>query len=172
MANVIPHYAGMRQLSLGGWRRVVVGAGLLLAVVGVPAAAADGIYRWVDELGRVHFGARPGADNAQRLDIDTAPPATKPDPVVSRRQENQRRLLDDFTRERELRQAEEAERAARERERAALCAELEAYREQLIQQGPLYDLRPDGGREYLDDERRAAELQQVNREMRTTCAGR
>ena len=35
-------------------------AGIVLACFAVAPAEGDGIYRWVDEEGRVHFGDRPG----------------------------------------------------------------------------------------------------------------
>jgi hypothetical protein len=170
MAKGTPHYAAARQLSLVGWRLCAAVAWLSLAALGTSPAAAEGIYRWVDEHGRVHFGSHPGAANARRLDIETTPPtAPADDAALSRRQAGQRRLLDDFTRERELRRAEEAEREARRRERAAACTELERYRNLLTRQGPVYILAPDGSRDYLDDRRRAAELQRITPEIRAAC---
>lgn len=170
MAIGIPHYAGARRLSLARWLRFAAAAWLSLAALATSPAAADGIYRWVDEHGRVHFGSHPGAANARRLDIGTsAPAAPADDAALSRRQESQRRLLDDFARERELRRAEEAERAALRLEREAACAELKRYRDQLAEQGPVYLVAPDGSRDYLDDRRRAAELQRIAPEIRAAC---
>lgn len=170
MANGIPHYAGGRKLSLVGWRLFLAAVWLSLAAPGVATAAAGGIYRWVDEQGRVHYGSHPGAANARRMDIESAAPAApRGESSQSQRQENQRRLLDDFSRERELRRAEEAEQEARRREQALVCADLERYRDQLARQGPVYVLAPDGSRDYLDDRRRAAELQRIAPEIRAAC---
>jgi hypothetical protein len=170
MAICIPHYAAARQLSLAGRRLLLVAAALLLAALAVEPAAADGIYRWVDDQGRVHFGSYPGAADARRMDIDTSAPAEAAGGAsLSRRQENQRRLLDDFSRERELRRAEQAERETRRREQAAACAELRDYRDQLRRQGPVYVLAADGSRDYLDDRRRAVELQRIAPELRAAC---
>jgi micrococcal nuclease len=52
-----------------------VSAGLLLAAaLLVPAAAADGVYRWTDAQGRVHYGDRPvaGADSLAIRAFDPA----------------------------------------------------------------------------------------------------
>lgn len=169
VAHGIPHYAGAGQLSLAAGWRLAGATCALIAALGVPQASAETVYRWVDEHGRTHFGSHPGAANARRLDIQTAPQAPTEDAALSRRQENQRRLLDDFSRERELRRAEDAEREARRLEQAALCAELQRQRDQLLEQGPVYLIAPDGSRDYLDESRRAAALQRLAPEIRAAC---
>lgn len=172
MANCIPHYAAARWLSLAG-RLILTALALVLAPPVVSPAAADGIYRWIDDQGRVQYGSHPGAADARRMDIETAAPGKlSADAPSSRRHENQRRLLDDFSRERELRRAEQAERESRRRELAVVCTELGNYRDQLRHPGPVYVLAPDGTRDYLDDRRRAAELQRIAPEIRSACGSR
>jgi hypothetical protein len=134
--------------SLG---RLLFLAGLCLAW---PAAAE--VYRWTDADGQVHYGSRPPPQGAQRLELPaSAPPEGDAD--AARRLERQRRVLDDFEYQR-AKKKEEAERAARQQQvDAARCRALQQRWRLLSHGGPVYFRDAGGERDYLDDERRAAE---------------
>lgn len=74
-----------------------------------PAACAGDIYRWVDEHGRVHYGDRAPANDAERIEIQSAP---ADDPELDRRRQRGALLLDVLEEDRVLRADER--RAARE----------------------------------------------------------
>jgi hypothetical protein len=126
----------------------------LLALAAVPAGA-DGIYQWVDELGRVHFGDQPSTPQAREVQ---APRAPLRDPDSAERLERQRRLLEAFATERQA----EAEQAAKAREeaseRATRCAWAREEMRGLERAGRVFDLDPEGNRRYLDDAARGAAL--------------
>ena len=54
----------------------LIAASLMIAACGT-AAQADGVYKWVDAQGRVHYGDRPQSNTAQPLDIRPAPPVNE-----------------------------------------------------------------------------------------------
>ena len=67
--------------------------GSTLLLVLTVAAPAAGVYRWIDERGRVHYTDRPPNPDteAKRMTIAPAPGV---DPELSARRERQRRLLE------------------------------------------------------------------------------
>jgi hypothetical protein len=129
---------------------------LFLAGLCLPWPAAAEVYRWTDAAGQVHYGGRPPPQGAQRLDLPAAnPPAGDAD--AAQRLERQRRLLDDYEYQR-AKKREEADRAARQQQvEAERCRALQQRWRLLSHGGPVYFRDADGRRDYLDEERRAAE---------------
>lgn len=133
------------------------GIAALLAVCLTQAAAAEEVFKWVDEDGQVHYGDRPQHDAAEVLELDR-PPA--PDPHLQQRQSQRDRLLEVLHQEREDRRRREAEARAEAAERRERCAEarrqLATYREAAY----IYETMADGERRILSGgERQAAEDQ-------------
>lgn len=92
---------------------------LLCAAYG--AAAAQGVYKWTDERGQVHYGDKPPAGaSAQPIDIDPSPPAPAKSPYedVIRQQQIQEaaEAKERLRRERESARAEESRRAEEKRD--------------------------------------------------------
>ena len=134
-----------------------------------PAVAAE-VYRWTDEQGRVHYGERPPAQGAERLDLPaTGSPSTTPDASATERRARQQRLLDAYAYERERKQAAQAEAAAREQELAQECARLQRYWRRLSFSGPIYIKGDAGERRYLSDQQRAAEIERLRPAYRAAC---
>lgn len=105
-------------------------AALMAVLLLGPQAAARDVYKWVDANGKVHYGDRPDAAAAEKLEVRTAEPAA--DENAAARDEKTRRLLKQFEQER----AEDAEAQARIAEEKAMRREnclkardlLEKYR--------------------------------------------
>ncbi|MEQ6340266.1 MAG: DUF4124 domain-containing protein [Gammaproteobacteria bacterium] len=51
----------------------LIAASLMMLACGA-TAQADGVYKWVDAQGRVHYGDQPQSNKAQPLNIQSAPP--------------------------------------------------------------------------------------------------
>lgn len=51
----------------------LIAASLMIVACGT-TAQADGVYKWIDAQGRVHYGDRPQSSAAQPLSIQPAPP--------------------------------------------------------------------------------------------------
>jgi len=117
------------------------------------AVLAAGVYRWVDEQGKVHYGDRPpGEANFAPVEIEAAP---TPAPENERRKAKTQRLLDALESERAQAQAKAAQAEAEQARKARNC---EAARRQVAfyeRANSLFRRGPDGKRLYLSDEERA-----------------
>ena len=128
------------------------------------------VYRWTDDQGRVHYGERPPAQGAQRLDLpSTGPPSTTPDASVTERRQRQRRMLDAYAYERQRKQTEKEQAAARQQQLAGECERLQRYWRRLSFPGPIYVKGESGERRYLSDEQRAAEMKRLRPAYRAAC---
>lgn len=142
-----------------------------LLVVGallIGAVADAGVYRWVDENGRVHFGDRPPTDGGEQVRITPAAPspqAPKPASVPDRQ-----RMLDMYESERQAKRAAKAEQAKRRAEQARACKENEAVLRYYLSGGPLYEDRPTG-RYYLTAAEKDQELDQLRSDLARHCGG-
>lgn len=109
--------------------RMTFAAVMAILLLGPQAAARD-VYKWVDANGKVHYGDRPDAAAAEKIEVRAAEPTLDGDAAA--RDEKTRRLLKQFEQER----AEEAEAQARIAEEKATRREnclkardlLEKYR--------------------------------------------
>ena len=64
----------------GRQRHLKLLASLMLAFMLAPAAFATGVYKWVDENGKTHYGSqRPQDASAERLKLNVPTPATQPE---------------------------------------------------------------------------------------------
>lgn len=93
---------------------------LLWAACG--AAAAQGVYKWTDERGQVHYGDKPPAGaSAQPVDVAPSPPAPAKSPygdVIKQQQAQEAaEAKERLRRERESARADERKRAEEKRDR-------------------------------------------------------
>ena len=126
-----------------------------------PAMGTD-VYRWTDQNGRVHYGGRPPAAGAQRMQLpESAPAENSRGDDITRRRERERRLLESYDYERAQKKARQAREATTQRETAEQCRKLQQYWQRLSFPGPLYVTRDNGERDYLSDEQRESERARV-----------
>ena len=133
---------------------------MVVGVVLSGSVVAGDVYRWTDPDGQVHYGPHPPRDahNAQNLSLpETGAPARGVDVDNAQRRDRQRRMLEAFAHERERKKASAAEVAERERQRVERCRAIRTQWRHLAFGGRVYFRRDDGTRDYLSDERRAAE---------------
>jgi hypothetical protein len=142
---------------------------LVCSLLSLSVAAAE-VFRWTDESGQVHFSQRPPPGGAQRMDLPEADAGGVSDEseLVERRQ-RERRLLEAYDYEREQKKARQAREADKQQEVAVQCDRLQQYWRRLSFPGPVYFTREDGEREYLSDERRAAEKARVRQAYVRAC---
>lgn len=144
---------------------------LLLPVLLVTIVTASaGVYRWVDEDGRAHFGDRPpvDVDGSDEVVIKQQAPSSPAPANVDRRQA-QERLLEQYQRER-AEKREEAEKERQEKaERKQNCAYAREKLTEYLEHGVLYDRLPNMKRRYLTDQERAAEIAQARKEVKQWC---
>ena len=145
---------------------------LVLAVLLLSGVAlADGIYKWVDADGNVHYRDRPSGDpNEVVVPMSYSRSSTT---VVQRQRQS---FVDAEAARREQRAArEDADKAAAEKaaEQASRQKECEAHRaklETLLQANRIYREGPNGEREYLDAEQIQQARQRVEKLISETCS--
>ncbi len=134
-----------------------------------------GVYRWVDENGRVQFGDRP----PQTADVKEVKIKSTPKPTSSAsdqkattpasRLEKQQRLLDAFREEREAKQQKIRERDKKKAKKKQNCTyardQLRVYKNS----SSLYDLNSDGTRRTLSDEEYKKAIGNLKRDIQKYC---
>ncbi len=142
---------------------------MVLLLVWTTAATAGGVYKWVDDQGRVHYGEQPpSGGQAQQMQVQQAPPAAEA-PDDATRQERQQKLLRAFDEER----AQKTEEEQKQREAAVRkernCAIARDRLTSMNQAGYIYDLDDKGERRVYSDAERAAAEQKARADVDRWC---
>ncbi len=111
-----------------------------------------GVYRWVDDQGKVHYGDRPPSeDKAKPIELESAP---VPEPDDDERRAKTRRLLDAMESERN-REKEQAAQAKAEKARRERNCQVARRHVALYQRAnKISRVGAEGERTYLSDEER------------------
>jgi hypothetical protein len=133
-------------------------------------ASGAGVYKWVDEQGRVHYGERPPERiQAQEMQIKEAPPDVSPIEDEAGRRDKEQRLLRAFDEERaqkkELQQKSREEQEKRQRNCALARDRLRRYQNA----SSLYNLDKQGERRTLSDAERSASEQRAQQDVARWC---
>lgn len=140
---------------------------VLLLPVAVAAAGAERVYRWTDSDGRVHFSDRPGAADAEPLEVDPVAPVGAVDPGRRRRTE---RLLEVLELERAEREAARVEAEREAADRARRCAAAEKEYERVTTARYLYAEDAAGERVILDAPARRAYETEAAQAVKKWCS--
>ena len=130
-----------------------------------PLAATE-VYKWTDDAGHVHFGDKPPASAAERVTIRSAPTPA----ATSPQQDRLHRMLDDYARERQTRETNEAERAQAETIRERRCTVAKRRRHAAENANFLYDYDAAGERRVLDGADYDAALARLRADVEEACA--
>lgn len=139
---------------------------LSLTLTVAPTLAQDGMYRWVDEQGRVHYGqVPPSGVQAERM-RRAAPPA---DQAAQERLE--RELEARAEREQQSRTEEEtrAQQEADRRMRQENCERARSNLETLTSRGSRVTLREGDQYRMLDEEERQSMIERTRNQIREFC---
>ena len=142
---------------------------VLIIVALAGTAAGAGVYRWVDDQGRVHFGDRPESEAASEVKIRIEPQSSPPAADEAERSRHRRRLLEIYQEDREARKEAARKQKEERTKRAAECARARDKLAQLSSAGSLYNKGPDGGRRYLSFEERDRYLAGLRKEVSQLC---
>ena len=145
-------------------------AAVTLLVLGIGSAAAGGIYRWVDDQGRVHYGDRPPADGKGVGNLP-GPASPTPDSGAAERRQRRQRLLDTFATERQERQAQAARDRSQRAELRRRCTLAHNRLTDFERANLLYRQGKDGQRQYLSDADRAAAIAGLREGIARNCKG-
>ena len=110
------------------------------------------IYKWEDENGKIHYGDKPPVEDAESIELRSAP---KADPNRNSRQEKQRRLLKLLEDDRQVAKKKKAEAKAAKAEREEKCLKARKDLQQVRDASFLYKKSEDprNPQVYSDEER-------------------
>jgi hypothetical protein len=149
--------------------RIGVICAVALAALVVPVlAAAETMYKWVDEKGVTHYSSEPPPESARATKLDV-----KPVPPSSGKAAEEPGSFKDRARELELqrkdREGAELDAKRKLSERAERCRKARIAEDQLLNVPRLYRYDDKGERQLVSDEERPAELEQVRRVIKQQC---
>jgi len=137
----------------------------LITCLITPAVNAE-VYKWTDKDGRIHYGDRPTAADAETIEVKPAP---QPDTGIEERREKQRKLLELINEEREEDKQKQVAIEREKKERQINCENVKKYYEQLKTAGGLFKEGEDGNRVVLTDEERVSAETQAMENMEYWC---
>jgi len=144
----------------------------LLFLFMVPLINHAGVYKWVDDNGKVHYSDRPiTTQPSVEMNIDDSAP--KPsfsggDDRLSR-EEKRERLLQSMQEDRIEKQEQREKQKALKQQNRAKC---NRYRDQMRhyeRASGLYKLNEDGKRVYMSDSDRAKATKNLQRKIKKYC---
>lgn len=145
---------------------------LSLCVCGLVAAhaafAANGLYKWIDEKGVVHYSDTPPVGKAaKKITAEPQPPLDNtqaPPPSRSWQEQlqesNERRFREEKGQQARQKKAEEAEEK---------CRQARSALDSLKQERPLYRMSKDGERIYMEDDERGRFAESWQKQADTYC---
>lgn len=153
---------------------LVIGVVLALALILLSAtASAAGVYKWVDDKGKVHYGDRPPASaSSKSVNVESRGSSTAGPVSEAERAARRQRLLQSFEADRAERanqRAQKQQALAKKRELKRKCAYARDNIEQLRSATGVYDLDHTGERRYLSNEERASYLKKYQAKVKKHC---
>lgn len=130
--------------------------------------AEAGIYKWVDEQGRVHYGDKPASASADELTIKDQPAPVQSEASISRK-EKQQQFLRARENERKEKQQADAEEKQKRAEAKRKCEKAERDYKKYHNAGSLYIKGKDGEREHLSFKEREAYEESIAANIKKWC---
>ena len=119
-----------------------------ICIVLISSTVQAGVYKWVDEQGRVHYGDKPTTSNAGEVKIKQQPASDQTSQPAKRKS-----LQDRFLRAREEERKEKQKASAEKKKQKAVakrkCEQAKKEYDKYRYAGSIYVKGKDGGREYL-----------------------
>lgn len=141
----------------------------------LPVWAEAEIYKWVDDDGQVHYGAKPPQTGSeQTVDLGNYRVSPEQRQAAENRLDKSRKLLRAFEEERQFEeeQAREREQAERDREKhAAQCRKVKKQRDAMQAGGRWYTSPEPGERQWLSEEDVAAQIKRMTDDLQKHCKG-
>lgn len=145
-------------------QRLIIGMLVMILALTVHA----GVYKWVDEQGRVHYGDKPVSGKAKELDIKVSPASTSPAPASSRK-DLQQRFLRAREEERKERQQAQAKKKQKRAEARRKCERAKKEYEKYRHASSIYVKGENGERKHLSFKEREAYEQELAGDIKKWC---
>lgn len=141
-----------------------------LALLAVLPAAAQTMYKWVDEKGVTHFSEHPPADARNEKKATKVTPKVIPPSGAGAYDANAWKTKDAEARRRGVERGQQARTEAKDDARNAENCERARSRLGLLQTtAPIFKTNADGSRTYMDDNTREAEIARAREVEREAC---
>ncbi len=145
-------------------RRYLAAVPVALALLAGPAGA-EGVYKWVDDQGRTHFGSTPPTGKkAEKLNAQSSA-----EPAASGSTGNWQQQLQLSNERRQLARDKVQESSKNQQEANQRCLAARNALDTLDRERPIYRVGGDGEREYMDDGQRQAVREAANQRVATYC---
>lgn len=132
--------------------------------------AIAGVYKWIDENGRVHYGERPASSTAQEISIPQSSTRNNSGAEVNDRIKDMQDWNDARQLEREKKRQEEQKRLEEKKKTDKKCAELRIeLRDMEVGGVSWYDLDDKGDRRYLNDKEVAMRIAGLRKTISEHC---
>ena len=129
---------------------------LVVIYAAVPGALHDahaGVYKWVDEQGKVHFGDRPPQQqDAEKIDMPEVKPSATPAVSDRERLRRQRKLVDALREEREIKEKQKQALEEKRQKQEKYCTRLKARVMDSERINRFYRYDENGERQYYSDQ--------------------
>jgi len=137
----------------------------ILCIGVVPTASAE-IYKWVDELGRVHYSDKE-ITNSEALELDTAKKGHIS--TGASREEKRRNLLDAMQEDKERKQKEQKKSREQKKKHDRACVLAKHRLSQFERASYLYDLDKDGNKVITSNEDRNKKTSKLRKDIHKHC---
>jgi hypothetical protein len=141
---------------------------LVLALC-APVAFGQGIYKWVDDKGQVHYGEEaPDGTQAAQVTVKTDA-VSAPESDSQSRKENTEKLLRTMEEERTQKQEQEAKEAQEKERRRRNCNIARDDLRNLKDAGSIYTLDKNGERRVYNEAEQAAAIRRAEAKVTEWC---
>lgn len=146
--------------------------GFAVLVVMSSNARAGEFHKWVDDAGVVHYGeAAPDHQTSTTVETEDEPSDSEHEVTTPEQQlENQNRVIQQLSEERERRQSEKEAAASKKQKHDGECKKLRGRMSTLKNGGRIFWTQPDGEREYMSDAMRAQKIKETEALLKKHCA--
>ncbi|ADE13603.1 conserved hypothetical protein [Nitrosococcus halophilus Nc 4] len=149
-------------------RRVVIA---ILAGGWVTLSQAGGVYKCIDEQGRIHYADRPcrGVVAQETVEIKSRS-SSNPLLLENGRQAKQKELLQTWQEERKQKQQAEEEARKQKEQRSRNCAAAKSRLHLIESARRLFKMDENGERHYYSDSERTQKLQEAQKQVNKWCS--
>ena len=143
---------------------------IFLLILITPVAAHAGVYKWVDENGKVHYGDQPKASQPTvEMNIDDTTPAPSYSDDDLSREEKRERLLQAMEEDRLDKQEKRDKQKAENEKNRQKCNRYRDRMRHYQRANALYKLDKDGNRVYMSDSERASATKSLRTKINKYC---
>ena len=144
---------------------------ILFVIMSLPLVIQAGVYKWVDNNGKVHYGDQPQSSQSSvemNVDVTSSVPGGPGEDQLSR-EEKRERLLQSLEEDRLEKQEQREKQKALRAQNRQKCNRYRDRMRHYQRANALYKLDPDGNRVYISDNERAKATRKLQSQIDRYC---